>query len=132
MPSTIKLSRETKEMIRSLKNNPRETYEDVIRRLIAQTGAVLSSRMQEKAVSYLVSRGVKNIAMFGSQARGDSKVGSDLDLLVDFPPGTSLFDHVEMEMNLSALLGVKVELVSRRALSPYMRREIEREAVSLG
>lgn len=132
MRTTIKLSAETKKILEGLKQHPRETYEDVIRRLISEKGSPPTSQILEQAVRYLRKRGVKNIAVFGSRARGDARPDSDLDLLVDFPKGTSLFDHVGMEMELSKLLGVKVELVSRTVVSPYMREKVEDEAVAVG
>jgi hypothetical protein len=132
MKSTIKLSVETRKTLEKLKLHPRETYEDVLRRLIAEKGGVSTSQMLEKAVQYLKKRGVRNIAVFGSRARGDARPDSDLDLLVVFPDETSLFDHVGMEMELSRMLGVKVELVPRDAVSPYMRESIENEAVAVG
>lgn len=132
MKSTIKLSVESKRMLDELKQHPRETYEDVIRRLASEKKVSPTPQVLEQAVRYLKERGVKNIAVFGSRARGDAKPSSDLDLLVDFPKETSLFDHVEMEMELSKLLGVKVELVPRRAVSPHMRENIESEAVAVG
>jgi predicted nucleotidyltransferase len=132
MRTTIKLSAESKKMLEELKRHPRETYEDVIRRLIHERRSPPTSQMLEDAIRYLRKRGVKNIAVFGSRRRGDAKPDSDLDLLVDFPEGTTLFDHVGMEMELSKLLGVKVELVSRGAVSPYMRERIEGEAVTVG
>lgn len=119
-------------MLGELKQHPRETYEEVIQRLISGRGSAFTPQMFERAVQYLKSRGMKNIAVFGSRARGDARPDSDLDLLVDIPDGTSLFDHIGMEMELSKMLGVKVELVSRDAVSPYMRESIEREAVAVG
>jgi len=132
MKTTIKLSPETKKMLEELKQHQRETYEDVIRRIVSERGGPPISQMLEQVVRYLRKRGVKNIAVFGSRARGDARPGSDLDLLIDPPKGTSLLDHVAMEMELSKLLGVKVELVSRAAVSPYMRERIEGEAVAVG
>jgi uncharacterized protein len=56
---------------------------------------------------------VKELAVFGSAARGDARPGSDIDLLVDFLPQAriSLLGHSAMERELSALLGRKVDLV---------------------
>lgn len=132
MKTTIKLSEGSKKMLEELKLHPRETYEDVIRRLVSKKMAPPTHQVLEEAMRYLKKRGVKNIAVFGSRARGDARPDSDLDLLVDFPEETSLFDHVGMEMELSKLLGVKVELVSRHAVSPHMREIIEGEAVAVG
>ena len=131
MKTTVKLSAGTKKMLEELKQHPRETFEDVIRRLVSDKRSLPTSQMLEQAVRYLKKRGAKNIAVFGSRARGDARPDSDLDLLLDFPEETSLFDHVGMEMELSRLLGVKVELVSRKGVSPYMRESIEGEAVAV-
>lgn len=131
MKTTIKLSKETKEELKELKSHSRETYEDVIKRLLSKSVKPPTPQMLNRAVHYLKKRGVKNIALFGSRARGDEKPDSDLDLLVDFPKETSLLDHIGMEIELSELLGVKVELVSREAVSPYMRESIEGEAVAV-
>lgn len=132
MGTTIKLTAETKKMLEALKRHPRETYENVVRWLIGEKRCPPTSQMLEDAVRYLRKRGVKDIAVFGYRARGESRQESDLDLLVSLPRGTSLFDHVGMEMELSRLLGVKVELVSREAVSPHMREGIDGEAVTVG
>jgi hypothetical protein len=62
--------------------------------------------------------GIRELALFGSAARGDLKAESDVDLLVSFEPGrrVSLLDLAEMEMELERLYGRAVELVSRRAV----------------
>lgn len=131
MKTTVKLSAGTKKKLEELKQHPRETFEDVIQRLVSDKRSLPTSQMLEQAVRYLKKRGAKNIAVFGSRSRGDARPDSDLDLLVDFSEETSLIDHVGMEMELSRLLGVKVELVSRKGVSPYMRESIEGEAVDV-
>jgi predicted nucleotidyltransferase len=58
------------------------------------------------------------VAVFGSVARGDETPGSDLDFLVRFEHGASLFDLVRIEMDLEDLLGREVDVVSLGGLRP--------------
>ena len=71
---------------------------------------------------------VAELALFDSALRSDFTPASDVDLLVTFEPEAdwSLLDHVAMEDELSAMLGRKVDLVSRRAIersSNWIRRK---------
>src|SRR6266571_2030554 len=71
---------------------------------------------------------ITELAFFGSVLRDDFRPESDVDVLVTFALGVewSLFDHMAMEEELSALLGRKVDLVSRRAIersSNWIRRQ---------
>lgn len=75
-------------------------------------------------------RRARRIAVFGSVARGEAGLGSDLDLLVDFEPGASLLDHVGLFQDLEELLGVGVDVVARSALRPR-DGHIRAEAVDL-
>lgn len=76
---------------------------------------------------------VKELALFGSAARGELRPDSDIDLLVEFQPGAKggLLRHIAAERELSALLGRKVDLVSKRALRSELREEILAEAKSI-
>lgn len=58
----------------------------------------------------------RSVAIFGSVARGDDTAGSDIDLLVDFEPDSSLFDLLHLQDELEALLGCDVDVVSRHGL----------------
>ena len=69
--------------------------------------------------------------MFGSLARGDNRDGSDLDLLIDLAPGRSLLDLIAIKQDLEDLLGVRVDVVTERSISPYLRDAVLREAVAL-
>ncbi|HWG62758.1 MAG TPA: nucleotidyltransferase family protein [Streptosporangiaceae bacterium] len=75
-------------------------------------------------------RRANRIAVFGSVARDEARSDSDLDLLVDFEPGTSLLDHVGLFQDLEELLGVGVDIVARSALKPR-DEHIRAEAVDL-
>ena len=71
---------------------------------------------------------INEFAVFGSVLRDDFNPGSDLDILVTFAPEAdwSLLDHVRMEDELSALLGRKIDLLSKRAVERsqnWLRRE---------
>lgn len=61
---------------------------------------------------------IVELALFGSVLRDDFRPDSDIDVLVSFAPDAewSLFDHVAMEDELTAMIGRKVDLVSRRAI----------------
>jgi uncharacterized protein len=75
-------------------------------------------------------RRARRIAVFGSVARGEAQVGSDVDLLVDFEPGASLLDQAGLFQDLEELLGVGVDVVSRSGLKPW-DDHIRAEAVDL-
>jgi predicted nucleotidyltransferase len=70
------------------------------------------------------------VRLFGSVARGDERQDSDIDLLVDFLPGSSLFDLLRHSRELEALLRRPVDVVSRGGLKPRDRGILE-EAIDL-
>ena len=72
---------------------------------------------------------VKTLGVFGSYIRGEQKRGSDVDVLVEFEEPIGLFEFMKLENYLSDLLGVKVDLVSEKALKPYIGSHIKREVV---
>ena len=72
---------------------------------------------------------VTNPRVFGSAARGDDAIGSDLDLLVDPMVGTTLFDIGAIRHELTQLLGVRVDVVTPRALPERFRDRVIAEAV---
>lgn len=75
--------------------------------------------------------GVTNVRVFGSVARGDDEPDSDVDLLVDFPPRTSLFTILRLQDELEEMLGAKVDLVSDSGLLARIRTRVERDLIAL-
>ena len=73
---------------------------------------------------------VAELSLFGSAARGEMRSESDVDILVEFQPGhhMGLFEFAELQDRLAALLGRKVDLVSKRGLKPRVRPEVLRDA----
>ncbi len=75
---------------------------------------------------------IRRLALFGSQARGMAKAGSDIDLLVEFDGGMEpgLIGLAAMESELSALLGGrKIDLRTPRELSRHFRDQVIANAV---
>jgi len=74
---------------------------------------------------------VSEFAVFGSYRRGEQRPDSDLDILVSFQSPISLIKIIELENYLSEMLGVKVDLVMRDALKPYIGKHILKEIVAV-
>ncbi len=90
---------------------------------------ILKEEIKDKIISILVKHGIKRILVFGSHARNEATPTSDIDLIVDFPEGTSLLDHVGIEIELSEALNMKIDLLSRNGISPYIKDHILKEAI---
>ena len=75
--------------------------------------------------------GAYNISVFGSVVRGEARPDSDIDLLIEKGPTTSSWFPAGLVLELEEMLGRRVEIVSEKALNPYLRDRVLREAVSL-
>lgn len=75
--------------------------------------------------------GVAYIGIFGSFVRAEQKRTSDVDILVEFAEPIGLFKFLELERYLEKLLGVKVDLVSKKALKPYIGKRILKEVIAV-
>jgi len=71
--------------------------------------------------------GVKAIGIFGSYVRGEQKAVSDIDILIEFERPVGFVKFLKLEKRISDLLGVKVDLVTKKALKPYIGRRILQE-----
>lgn len=67
------------------------------------------------------------IGVFGSQARSDANDASDLDLLINVQEPLNLFDLLEIEEELSNLLGIDVDLVTENSLNRHLKPYIDKE-----
>jgi len=72
---------------------------------------------------------VKEIGIFGSYVRSEQKKSSDLDILVEFEAPISLFEFMDLEEHLKKILGIKVDLVSKKALKPRIGKHILEEVI---
>ena len=84
---------------------------------------------RESVLRIAAARGARNVRVFGSALKGLDREGSDLDLLVDIPPGTSLLRIVGLQHEIEEVLGVKVDLCTERELHPVLKERILAEAL---
>ena len=88
---------------------------------------LLRSRRDE-ILRLAARRGARNVRIFGSVARGEAHPDSDVDFLVDLEPGRSLLDLGGLLMDLQALLGRPVDVVTEKGLRPRLRASVLKDA----
>ena len=75
---------------------------------------------------------IRKLALFGSASRGELRADSDIDLLVEFLPGTTVgLRFITIQDELATLLGRAVDLCTPDFLSPHFRERVLAEAVPL-
>ncbi len=89
-----------------------------------------SFRAHREALREIIARyGVTRPRIFGSAALGEDHEGSDLDLLVEPAPCTTLFTLAALQIEAERLLGVPVDVLTPKSLPRGSRERILREAV---
>ena len=88
-----------------------------------------NNKLYGKIARMLKKRGARKVAVFGSYARGEQGPDSDLDIMVEFSERKSLLDIIGIEQELSDKLGLKVDLLTENAISPYLIDRIKKEMV---
>ncbi len=91
---------------------------DEIKKIISSNREVLEDRFK-----------VRTIGIFGSYARAEQKKRSDIDIIVEFNGTIGLIEFMRLEFYLKDLLGIKVDLVTKDALKPYIGKHILDEVV---
>lgn len=76
---------------------------------------------------------IQKLSLFGSVLRDDFSPNSDVDVLVEFEPGAKIgyFELVEMQFELSDLIGREVDLLTPGALSRYFRQQVMNTALTI-
>ena len=77
------------------------------------------------------AHGVGDLAVFGSVARGEESSDSDVDILVDLPPGMGLVGLARLQRDLEDVLGVQVDLVPAGDLKPNVRDAVLSDVVTV-
>ena len=95
--------------------------------MLMKTLEEIKARLEQLKPTLREDFKVKTIGVFGSYVRGEQKRGSDVDILVEFKEPVGLFEFMRLEFYLSDSLGVKVDLVSKKALNPDIGEYIKRD-----
>lgn len=85
------------------------------------------AQVREIASTY----GAFNVRVFGSVSRGEEHAASDIDLLADLAPDTSLFTVARLQRELEAVLGAPVDIVPADDLKQGVRHNVRDDVVAL-
>jgi len=140
-------------VVSSYESGRREPAFGTLERLIAATGHRLEIRLEpapdarpglpdtplgrrlrqrrRRVLATAEKYGASNVRVFGSVARGQDTLESDVDILVDLSPRSSLVKLGRLERELSEVLGAPVDVVPADGLRPAVRAEAEQEAIPL-
>ena len=73
---------------------------------------------------------IKSASLFGSYSKGTATTKSDVDLFIDVDEGFSLFDLADLQIDLEAALGKKVDLITKKD-DDYFMNVIKKEEIKL-
>lgn len=84
-----------------------------------------------KNESALRDRGVRHAALFGSSARGDQRPDSDVDIMIEVDPAAriGIYEYVAIKDYIAGLFDIRVDVVRRDRLKPYVRPVVARDAI---
>ncbi|HSU07503.1 MAG TPA: nucleotidyltransferase domain-containing protein [Acetobacteraceae bacterium] len=88
------------------------------------------ARLRENEAA-LRERGVTHAALFGSRARGDERLDSDTDIMIEVDPAAriTVFDYVGLKDYISELFDGPVDVVRREGLKPYVKPSAVGDAI---
>jgi predicted nucleotidyltransferase len=90
----------------------------------------MDRELQAKILQYLLPFHPDRVGVFGSFARGEQKEGSGLDILIKFKERIGLLKLVQIEQELSDILGIRIDLVTENSLkNPRLKAYIEQDLI---
>jgi predicted nucleotidyltransferase len=87
--------------------------------------------IKTKVLPVLKQAGIQKAALFGSYVRGEETKESDIDILVEYPRGLTLFDVANIKFQLEDALGKPVDLVGYNTIKLGLRHYILSEALPI-
>jgi uncharacterized protein len=88
------------------------------------------ARLKENEAA-LKAQGVAHAALFGSVARGDHRLDSDIDIMIELDPAArvTMFDYVDIKEYIESLFQVPLDVVNRDGLKPFVRPRAASDAI---
>lgn len=87
--------------------------------------------IQQKITPILKQAGVIRSSVFGSVARGEATSDSDVDILVELPKDSDLFDLIDLENKLEKALDKKVDVITYRSVHHLLKEIIFKEQIKI-
>jgi len=90
--------------------------------------AEVKNQIDKRAVLEVMRKNqVKKAAIFGSYARGDARINSDVDFVVELKKGKTLLDLAGLKIDLQEALNKNVDVITYKSICPAMRKKILKE-----
>lgn len=86
---------------------------------------------REEILKIAANHGAYNVRLFGSVARGEATLNSDVDFLVELEPKCTLLDQIALIQALENLLGCSVDVAEPENLHELLREQVLKEAIPL-
>jgi predicted nucleotidyltransferase len=99
--------------------------------MVMKTREQILDTLRRAAPELAREYGVTRLALFGSHARGEATEESDVDVLVEVDPSIGL-RFVDLADRIEDLVGLPVDVISTRALSPSHWADVEKDLVDVG
>ena len=81
---------------------------------------ISKEKILSKIVSNLKKYNISKISLFGSFARNDNTNDSDIDIIVNFNERKTLLELAKIERELGEQIGIKIDLLTEKSISPYL------------
>ena len=88
-------------------------------------------QQREKILQIATQYGASNLQVFGSVARQDNNLNSDVDFLIELEPQRTLLDQIALSQDLEELLGCRVDIVEAGCLHDVIRSQVLQEVIPL-